>query len=80
MKWLEDEQELSALHNLNSRRGTNEKAPVIQRTMLSAALGGQVDVASMSTISGKHNLNIIGSVFTTTFELSPSFMLHLEDK
>ena len=54
MKWLEDEQELSALHNLNSRRGgNNEKAPVIQRTMLSAALGGQIDVASMSTISGK---------------------------
>lgn len=54
MKWLEDEQELNALHNLESRRGgNNEKAPLIQRSMLSVALGGQVDVASMSTISGK---------------------------
>lgn len=54
MKWLEDEQELSALHNLESRRGGNsEKASLIQRSMLSVALGGQVDVASMSTISGK---------------------------
>lgn len=54
IKWLEDEQELSALHNPDSRRGgNNEKAPVIQRSMLSVALGGQVDVASMSTISGK---------------------------
>lgn len=51
MKWLEDEQELNALHNADSRRRvTNEKTSLI---MLSAALGGQVDVASMSTITGK---------------------------
>lgn len=53
MKWLEDELELNALHNPGSRRGSgNEKAAVAQRTALSAALGGRIDVGLMSTISG----------------------------
>lgn len=53
VKWLEDELELNALHNPGSRRGSgNEKAAITQRTALSAALGGRVDVGSMSTISG----------------------------
>ncbi|KAG0598394.1 hypothetical protein M758_12G069200 [Ceratodon purpureus] len=71
MKWLEDEQELGALHNLNSRRGgNNEKAQVIQRTMLSAALGGQVDVASMSTISGVKATYLLAVVFLETLRMS----------
>ncbi|GJT85403.1 phosphatidylinositol 4-kinase alpha 1 isoform X1 [Tanacetum coccineum] len=53
VKWLEDELELNALHNPGSRRGNgNEKAAVSQRTALSAALGGRVEVGAMSTISG----------------------------
>jgi len=53
VKWLEDELELNALHNPGSRQGSgNEKAALAQRTALSAALGGRVDVASMTTISG----------------------------
>ncbi|PIA62368.1 hypothetical protein AQUCO_00200400v1 [Aquilegia coerulea] len=53
VKWLEDEMELNALHNPGSRRGSgNEKAALVQRTALSAALGGQVEVGAMSTISG----------------------------
>ncbi len=53
MKWLEDELELNALHNPGSRRGNgNEKAALAQRTALSTALGGRVDVAAMTTISG----------------------------
>ncbi|GLT98070.1 hypothetical protein SLE2022_155940 [Rubroshorea leprosula] len=53
VKWLEDELELNALHNPGSRQGSgNEKAAVNQRVALSAALGGQVDVAAMNTISG----------------------------
>ncbi|XP_057436826.1 phosphatidylinositol 4-kinase alpha 1 [Lotus japonicus] len=53
VKWLEDELELNALHNPGSRRGSgNEKAALAQRAALSAALGGRVDVAAMSTISG----------------------------
>lgn len=53
MKWLEDELELNALHNPGSRRGSgNEKAAGTQRAALSAALGGRVEVAAMSTISG----------------------------
>ncbi|KAK8562792.1 hypothetical protein V6N13_018647 [Hibiscus sabdariffa] len=53
VKWLEDELELNALHNPASRQGSgNEKAAITQRTALSAALGGRVDVGSMSTISG----------------------------
>lgn len=54
MKWLEDELELNALHNPGSRRGSgNEKAAITQRTALSAALGGRVEVTAMSTISGQ---------------------------
>lgn len=54
MKWLEDELELNALHNPGSRRGNgNEKAAVSQRAALSAALGGRVEVAAMSSISGQ---------------------------
>ncbi|KAG0451183.1 hypothetical protein HPP92_026558 [Vanilla planifolia] len=53
VKWLEDELELNALHNPGSRRGgSNEKAAIGQRSALSAALGGRVEVAAMSTISG----------------------------
>ncbi|KAL5974827.1 Phosphatidylinositol 4-kinase alpha 1 [Asimina triloba] len=53
VKWLEDELELNALHNPGSRRGGgNEKAALAQRTALSAALGGRVEVAAMSSISG----------------------------
>nr|CAB3498468.1 unnamed protein product [Digitaria exilis] len=53
VKWLEDELELNALHNPGSRRGSgNENSAVGQRTALSAALGGRVEVAAMSTISG----------------------------
>ncbi|KAK6946221.1 Phosphatidylinositol 3-/4-kinase, catalytic domain, partial [Dillenia turbinata] len=53
VKWLEDELELNALHNPGSRQGSgNEKAAVSQRAALSAALGGRVEVAAMSTISG----------------------------
>lgn len=57
MKWLEDELELNALHNPGSRRGSgNEKAAVAQRAALSAALGGRVEVAAMSTISGSNEI------------------------
>lgn len=53
VKWLEDEMELNALHSPGSHRGSgNEKAATTQRAALAAALGGQVDIASMSTISG----------------------------
>lgn len=53
MKWLEDELELNALHNSGRRRGSgNDKAALTQRTALSAALGGRVEVAALSTISG----------------------------
>lgn len=54
MKWLEDEFELNALHNPGSGQGSgSEKAAVAQRAALSAALGGRVDVAVMTTISGR---------------------------
>ncbi|KAL1309165.1 hypothetical protein HN51_051848 [Arachis hypogaea] len=53
VKWLEDELELNALHNPGSRRGSgNEKAALVQRAALSAALGGRVDLPAMTTISG----------------------------
>jgi len=53
VKWLEDELELNALHNPGSRQGSgNEKAALSQRSALSAALGGRVDVTAMTTISG----------------------------
>ncbi|XP_056163425.1 phosphatidylinositol 4-kinase alpha 1-like isoform X2 [Syzygium oleosum] len=51
--WLEDELEFNALHNPGSRRESgNVKAAVTHSAALSAALGGQVDVGGMSTISG----------------------------
>lgn len=57
MKWLEDELELNSLHNPGSRRGSgNEKAALAQRTALSTALGGRVDVAAMGTISGLNEI------------------------
>lgn len=53
MKWLEDELELNALHNPGSRRGSgDEKAAVGQKAALSAALGGKVEAAALSPISG----------------------------
>jgi PI4-kinase N-terminal region len=59
VKWLEDELELNALHNPGSRRGSgNEKAEVSQRAALSAALGGRVEVAAMSSISGPFPLSV----------------------
>ncbi|KAF9607192.1 hypothetical protein IFM89_033399 [Coptis chinensis] len=49
---LEDELKLNALHNPGSRRGSgNEKAALVQRSALCAALGGQVEVGAMSTIA-----------------------------
>lgn len=57
VKWLEDELELNALHNPGSGRGSgNEKAALAQKAALSAALGGRVDVAAMTTISGQLHL------------------------
>jgi hypothetical protein len=59
VKWLEDELELNALHNPGSRGGNgNEKAAVGQRTALAAALGGRVEVAAMSTISGQYLFSV----------------------
>ncbi|KAG7573163.1 Armadillo-type fold [Arabidopsis suecica] len=53
VKWLEDELELNALHNSDSSRGTGNKIVAsTQRNALSIALGGQVDVSTMNTISG----------------------------
>lgn len=53
VKWLEDELELNALHNPGSRRGSgNEKAAVSQRTALSAALRGCMELSAMRAISG----------------------------
>ena len=68
MKWLEDELELNALHNPSSRRGNgNETSAVGQRTALSAALGGRVEVTAMSTISGQCLFS--DEFFTTWFWL-----------
>ncbi|ESQ30374.1 hypothetical protein EUTSA_v10012090mg, partial [Eutrema salsugineum] len=53
VKWLEDELELNALHSSDCSRGIgNKKVASTQRTALSIALGGQVDVSAMNTISG----------------------------
>ncbi len=53
VKWLEVELELDTLHNPESSCGTgNDKVAIAHRTILSYALGGQVDVASMYSISG----------------------------
>ncbi|XP_078444700.1 phosphatidylinositol 3- and 4-kinase family protein [Wolffia australiana] len=53
VKWLEDELELNALHNPDSRRGSgNEKVASTQRAALSTALGGRVEGGAMNAISG----------------------------
>ena len=60
MKWLEDELELNALHNPDSRRGSgNEKVATTQRAALSMALAGRVEVTTMNTISGSASLPIV---------------------
>ncbi|XP_062214806.1 phosphatidylinositol 4-kinase alpha 1-like isoform X1 [Phragmites australis] len=71
VKWLEDELELNALHNPGSRRGNgNEKAAVGQRTALSAALGGRVEVAAMSTISGVKATYLLAVAFLEILRFS----------
>uniref|UniRef100_A0A1S3YAB4 Phosphatidylinositol 4-kinase alpha 1-like n=1 Tax=Nicotiana tabacum TaxID=4097 RepID=A0A1S3YAB4_TOBAC len=52
MKWLEDELELSALLKGSRRGGGNEKGAVSQRTALSAALRGCMELSAMRAISG----------------------------
>nr|XP_009769807.1 PREDICTED: phosphatidylinositol 4-kinase alpha 1-like isoform X2 [Nicotiana sylvestris] len=52
MKWLEDEVELSVLLKGSRRGGGNEKAAVSQRTALSAALRGCMELSAMRAISG----------------------------
>jgi len=57
------------LHNPGSRRGSgNEKAAVGQRLALSTALGGRVEVAAMSTISGESDVTKL----TTSYFYCPS--------
>jgi phosphatidylinositol 4-kinase len=71
VKFLEDELELNALHNPGSRRGNgNEKAAVGQRTALSAALGGRVEVAAMSTISGVKATYLLAVAFLEILRFS----------
>ncbi|KAE8692688.1 Phosphatidylinositol 4-kinase alpha 1 [Hibiscus syriacus] len=71
VKWLEDELELNALHNPGSRQGSgNEKAAVSHRTALSAALGGRVDVGSMSTISGVKATYLLAVAFLEIIRFS----------
>ncbi|XP_024635138.1 phosphatidylinositol 4-kinase alpha 1 isoform X3 [Medicago truncatula] len=71
VKWLEDELELNALHNPGSRQGSgNEKAALAQRTALSAALGGRVDVASMTTISGVKATYLLAVAFLEIIRFS----------
>ncbi|KAM6557546.1 hypothetical protein CsatB_004565 [Cannabis sativa] len=58
VKWLEDEFELNALHNHGICEGSgNGKAA------LSAALGGRIDVGSMSTITGVKAIYILAVAF-----------------
>ncbi|XP_056844326.1 phosphatidylinositol 4-kinase alpha 1-like isoform X2 [Raphanus sativus] len=52
VKWLEDELELNALRNSDSSLVRNKKVASTQRTALSIALGGRVDVSALNTISG----------------------------
>ncbi|EOA36778.1 hypothetical protein CARUB_v10008074mg [Capsella rubella] len=53
VNWLEEELELSLLHNSDRLHGTgNKKIASSQRTALSIALGGRVDVSAIITISG----------------------------
>lgn len=71
VKWLEDELELNALHNPGSRRGSgNEKAAGNQRVALSAALGGRVEVAAMSTISGVKATYLLAVAFLEIIRFS----------
>ncbi|KAL4615716.1 hypothetical protein ACB092_07G146600 [Castanea dentata] len=71
VKWLEDELELNALHNADSRRGSgNEKAALTQRTALCAALGGRVDVAATSTISGVKATYLLAVAFLEIIRFS----------
>ncbi|KAM7479286.1 hypothetical protein LguiA_027499 [Lonicera macranthoides] len=71
VKWLEDELELNALHKSGSRRGSgNDKAALTQRTALSAALGGRVEVAAMSTISGVQATYLLAVAFLEIIRFS----------
>ncbi|KAK1358712.1 1-phosphatidylinositol 4-kinase [Heracleum sosnowskyi] len=71
VKWLEDELELNALHNPQNRRGSgNDKTAVTQRTALSAALGGQVEVSAMSTISGVKATYLLAVAFLEIIRFS----------
>ncbi|KAK4491384.1 hypothetical protein RD792_002127 [Penstemon davidsonii] len=71
VKWLEDELELNALHNPGSRLGSgNEKAAVSQRTALSAALGGRVEVSAMSSISGVKATYLLAVAFLEIIRFS----------
>ncbi|OVA09140.1 Phosphatidylinositol 3-/4-kinase [Macleaya cordata] len=71
VKWLEDELELNALHNPGSRRGSgNEKAAVSQRAALSAALGGRVEVAAMSSITGVKATYLLAVAFLEIIRFS----------
>ncbi|KAF9609104.1 hypothetical protein IFM89_013358 [Coptis chinensis] len=71
VKWLEDELELNALHNPGSRRGSgNEKAALVQRSALCAALGGQVEVGAMSAISGVKATYLLAVAFLEIIRFS----------
>ncbi|KAF6153028.1 hypothetical protein GIB67_003933, partial [Kingdonia uniflora] len=71
VKWLEDELELNALHNPSSGRGIgNEKAAVAQRTALSVALGGRVEVAAMNTITGVKATYLLAVAFLEIIRFS----------
>ncbi|KAF5745697.1 putative phosphatidylinositol 4-kinase [Tripterygium wilfordii] len=71
VKWLEDELELNALHNPGSRRASgNEKAALAQKAALSAALGGKVDVAAMTTISGVKATYLLAVAFLEIIRFS----------
>lgn len=71
VKWLEDELELNALHNPGSRQGSgNEKAALTQRAALSAALGGRVEVSTMSTISGVKATYLLAVAFLEIIRFS----------
>ncbi|XP_019166040.1 PREDICTED: phosphatidylinositol 4-kinase alpha 1-like [Ipomoea nil] len=71
VKWLEDELELNALHNPSSKKGSgNEKAALSQRTALSAALGGRVEVSAMSTIAGVKATYLLAVAFLEIIRFS----------
>ncbi|KAK4424153.1 Phosphatidylinositol 4-kinase alpha 1 [Sesamum alatum] len=69
VKWLEDELELNALHNPGSRQG-NEKAGASQRTALSAALVGKMEVSAMNTISGVKATYLLAVAFLEIIRFS----------